>query len=655
MQNNKHTQKSQQPLRTLGRQTGALLLELLIGLALLAIFTPVLVSSIIITREGAPEYSQRQTAIRKLTSMQDALRSVREESWQNVATAGTYHIAEQNGSWILAAGPLTEDDFTQSITISDSYRDAQGVITQLGGTLDPSTKSVVLEVSWTQPNPDSISAQAYLTRYLDNITFTQTTQTDFESGTLVGTAVANNYGGEVVLGSGGHGNWCLPQNYIVTQFDVPENGRGDVVKAIEGSIFTGTDDGVNGKFVDLTVDQSDPPQISTAGITSGYSTNDIFIDENYAYVATNNTSKDIVIIDLNTHQEVGYFNDTFWWGSAQGVFVKGNVGYAVIGPKIHTFDLSSKVGERPELDSVELSPYWWYPATGYRVVVVGNYAYVALDWGSAEMRVVNVANPSNISRAGAADVNSERGKDVFVNQNGTRAYLITGQSSNKRELFILNLSNKNASNMPLVGSYEANGLEPKAISVVTENKLLLVGTGGEEYQVIDIANESNPVRCGGLNLDTGVYGVAGVLEQDGDAFSYIITKEPNAELKVLRGGAGESFASTGTFESETFDSGYATAFNYIMFHGSTPVDTTLRFQVAIADPVSGSCAASSFSYVGPDGTSNTYFTTDGSIPFSDDNIEYENPGRCFRYKLYLDTTDPSNTPVAEDITVNYSP
>jgi hypothetical protein len=55
--------------------------------------------------------------------------------------------------------------------------------------------------------------------------------------------------------------------------------------------------------------------------------------DRYAYVATDDVSRDVVIIDLNTNTEVGYFNDSFWWGTAQGVFVKGNVGYAVIGTK----------------------------------------------------------------------------------------------------------------------------------------------------------------------------------------------------------------------------------------------------------------------------------------------------------------------------------
>ena len=67
---------------------------------------------------------------------------------------------------------------------------------------------------------------------------------------------------------------------------------------------------------------------------------------------------------------------------------------------------------------------------------------------------------------------------------------------------------------------------------------MLVGTKGEEYQLVDIANEATPSRCGGLNIDTGVKGVSSVLEADGDSYSYIITGDSAAELKVIEGGPG---------------------------------------------------------------------------------------------------------------------
>jgi len=631
---------------------GQLLIELLIALALLGIFTPALVGAIIVARSGSTTAHIRQQATLKLTETAEALRSIREQGWSNIATPGNYHPILTNGVWSLQPNSITEDDLTTNLAIAYVQRDASGDVVTSGGHPDPSTMAVTITVSWTEPQPGEVTSSLYLTRYLDNLALTDTTEADFTGGELQGTAIINTTGGEIILGSGGRGNWCLPANYIRTTYNMPQDGKANVVRALEGKIFSGTDYGNQGKFVHLGVDQQDPPQITQFGQINGYDTNDIFIESNYAYIATDDASRDIVIIDLSTNQEVGYYNDTFWWGTAQGIYVKGNVGYAVIGPKLHAFDLSSKTGQRPELGSVNLQT--WGLATGYRVIVNGNYAYVALDWGSAEMQIINVTNPRSMSRAGYANVNSERGKDVFVNQNGTRVYLTTAVSGSKNELFIIDTTSKSGSR-PIISSYDSQGMDPKGISLVTENKLIFVGVGGEEYQVIDLTNEIAPTRCGGLNLDTGVYGVAGVLESDGEAYSYIVTKEPNSELKVIEGGAGETYSTAGTYQSNIIDAGYATAYNYISIQKATPIDTTARFQVSGADPISGSCELAVYTYVGPDGTDQTYFDDAGSIPFDNDGVGYENPARCFRYQLFLETAEQTATPVVESATINYSP
>jgi type II secretory pathway pseudopilin PulG len=640
-------------IKKIFNNTGSLLVEVLIVMGLMGLLLPALISAVVTTKQGEVQREKRIQATGLLREAMEAIRVVREDDWQTFATAGTYHPVVNGSTWQLAAGPETINGLTRQVIIGNVSRDATGKIASGSATIDPSTKKITISVGWTQPTTGHVESVEYLTRYLDNLSITETTEADFNPGTKNGTAVVNDEGGEVILSSGGKGNWCKPNEHIQAQFDLPQSARARVVKAIQGKAFTGTD-GSGGVFVELGISQDDPPQVTVASTVAGYDTKDIFIDNNYAYIATGDTSKDVVIVDLNTNQEVGYFNDTFWWGSAQGVFVKGNVGYVTIGPKLHTFDLSSKTGSRPELDSVELSPYWWFPATGYRLQVVGNYAYVALDFGSAELQLINVTNPSNISRAGSADVNSERGEDLVVNETGTRAYLLTEISSNKREMFIINTQNKTGT-LPKVGEYDTNGMDPRGLALVTENKLIIVGTGGEEYQVVTIAQESSPQRCGGLELETGVYGVSGVLESDGEAFSYIVTRDTNSEFKVIEGGAGDAFASSGTFESKTLSTAYPTAFNYSISDFTKPNQTSAQYQVAVADPVNGNCTNANFVYVGPSGTSSDFFTSEGAIPLNDDGVGYENPGQCFRYKVFLSTADSSSTPLVNSMIVNYSP
>ncbi len=147
--------------------------------------------------------------------------------------------------------------------------------------------------------------------------------------------------------------------------------------------------------------------------------------------------------------------------------------------------------------------------------------------------------------------------------------------------------------------------------------------------------------------------MASVLESDGDAYSYIITGDANTELKIIEGFGGGTTA-TGTFESNTFDAGYSAAFNRFWVTESEPAGTSVRYQMAVAPAVAGSCAGASWQFIGPDGTAETFFDDSSSIPLLTSG-NFQNPGQCFRYKVYLSSSDPNITPQFSDITVNYSP
>ena len=344
------------------------------------------------------------------------------------------------------------------------------------------------------------------------------------------------------------------------------------------------------------------------------------------------------IIDLTTnpYSEAGYFNAP-GNGAGNSVWVNGNVGYMTDGAKLYTFDLSSKSGSRNQLGSVNLA------GEGQRVVVVGTYAYVVTENTANQLQIVDVSNPASMSVVGQTALSAGEGKDVYVNSTGTRAYVATAKSDTQKELFVVDTSSKTGSR-PTLGSYEANGMNPKGVAAVSGNKIILVGSGGEEYQVIDATAESTPSRCGGLQVDTGINGVAAVSEADGDAYAYIITGDAGSEFKIIAGGPGGQYSVSGTFESATFDAGYTSAFNRLTFAGSKPANTNLTAQIAVSADCNG------FVFVGPDGTSGTFF--DGLGQAVDATLS---SGRCMRYKAVLESTDPGAAPSLNDITINYSP
>ncbi|MEK7559664.1 MAG: hypothetical protein AAB521_05140 [Patescibacteria group bacterium] len=649
-------------------KNGQSLVELLLTIALVSILLPALLTGLFATRGGRATQNQRQHATAYLYEAKEAVRVVGANGWANLS-AGTYHPIPSGSSWSLASGEeLLDNNYTRRIIIEDVYRDGNGNIAQ-SGTLDPSIKLITSSVSWSNPIPLAVSAVLYLTRH-KNQSHLETTVADFTPGATnsatTGIAIANQSGGEIVLeAGGGGGDWCSP-NLTLATLDLPKSGVANAISAIEGRIFAGTGDNASGvSFADVNVTINHPPVATLQQTFDGYKTNGVFGETNYAYLATDTNSKEVVIINLNEYsnpptntkyKEEGYFNAP-GNGSGNAVFVSGNYGYMTSGDKFYIFDLSSKTGSRPQINSTALT----LSGTGVRIIVIGNYAYIATDNTTNQLQIVDITNHTNPTIAGQITVAGDAGKDVSINSTATRAYLTTASSASKREFFIINIQNRTSPAQVSGGIYDTNGMNPKGINVVTGNRAIIVGTSGTyQYQVVDISNENLPVNCGNLQVATGINGAASILQSNGYAYSYIITGDAASELKIILGGAGagSNYSSSGVFESATFDAGGEVAWNNIRTTASVPQNTTLQYKVALKDSIASSCNQTVFTdtdFVGTDGLTSSYFpAVGGSLPFDNNGTGYENPAQCLRYRTYLSTTDSSQSPVVYDVTLNYS-
>ncbi len=532
---------------------GQTLIELILVMGIAAIVLPALLTGLFASRNGKPQQEQRAQAIAVLKETETAVKNIKNSNWSSLTTNGTYHTEVAGSLWSLSPNPITDaNDITREVTIGDVMRDSDGAIVTTGGTLDPSTKKIDIKISWVHPYASTINSTMFLTR-TKNTSFTQTTQNDFNTGVATDVSVVSTGGsstdGQVQLtntGSGGQtevggssADWCEP-NLSITARDLPKSGVANAISAIPGRVFAGTGDNSSGvSFANVNISDTDPPNSSILGTFNGYKTNDVFGETSYAYLGTDNNGKEIEIINLSggTYSEAGYFNAP-GNGNGDSVFVAGNIGYMTSGDKLYTFNLSSKSGSRPQLGSMTLD------GTGNNIHVVGDYAYVAIDSTSNQLEIIQVSNNgATLSKVGSVSVQGQRAQDVIVNDAGTRAYLISSSSSTQREMFILNTTSK--SSPIVISSYDTNSMNPKGVTIVTDhNKAIVVGTSGEEYQVIDVSNEFAPARCGGLEINTGVNGVSSVSEADGDAYSYIITGDASAELKIIEGGPGGTIINT---------------------------------------------------------------------------------------------------------------
>ena len=290
---------------------------------------------------------------------------------------------------------------------------------------------------------------------------------------------------------------------------------------------------------------------------------------------------------------------------------------------------------------------------------------------------------------GTYDFNSNSGTEeaansVYAKADGTRAYIssnggIDGDSNGQadsKQFYILDTTTKTSptflsgspSSGPSSGFYNGSGANGemyprRSLTVLNGDRVVLVGNDGVangnnayEYQVLNNETEATPAYCGGINFDQGFNDLTSVSEADYDNFVYMVANTNLNELKIIQGGPDGTYNANGTFESATFDPGFSATYNRFFSTVTIPSQTSLKYQFAVADAVSGSCSGVSFNFAGPDGTVNTYYGATGSaVLLNDDDSEYENPGRCLRYKSFYDSFDQNQTAVMDDMTVNYSP
>jgi prepilin-type N-terminal cleavage/methylation domain-containing protein len=128
--------------------------------------------------------------------------------------------------------------------------------------------------------------------------------------------------------------------------------------------------------------------------------------------------------------------------------------------------------------------------------------------------------------------------------------------------------------------------------------------------------------------------------QDGGGIS---TTDVPLAVRLLNSG-GLTLVNSGYLDSSTFDTG-----------GSSTSYTTLNWQPTSQDPaatvkfqVATNNDNTTWNYIGPDGTSGTYYTTPGeSINSANNNNEY------IRYRAYLSTTDNTKNPTLTSVGINY--
>ncbi len=174
-------------------------------------------------------------------------------------------------------------------------------------------------------------------------------------------------------------------------------------------------------------------------------------------------------------------------------------------------------------------------------------------------------------------------------------------------------------------------------------------TAGTQYAFV-IRPTANPspgtyalTRSGTATAGSDVYAggtrVAGATS--GTVWSIPLTGgvSTDAGFKVLM---DTGFASSGTFVSSLKDAappaGTTPTWSTLSFDDTTPANTAVSFQVAASNSPAGP-----FTFVGPDGTAGTFFTSTGADLSQFDGFRY------LEYEAFLSTTDSTTTPSIQDV------
>ena len=96
---------------------------------------------------------------------------------------------------------------------------------------------------------------------------------------------------------------------------------------------------------------------------------------------------------------------------------------------------------------------------------------------------------------------------------------------------------------------------------------------------------------------------------------------------------------SGIFDGNPYAGGSAN-WTTLSWNATVPAGTDLKFQVAGSNSINGP-----FTFVGPDGTNATFFTTSGA------SLSQFNGLRYLKYQAFLSTTDATQTPLLNDVTL----
>jgi len=601
------------------------LIEVLLSIALMAIFSGAIFSLFYASSFSVQSKINQEEAINYAKEGLEIVKSFSYDNYLNLVS-GTYVLEKDANSNYFLVTPGTEvlDSFYErQVVISDVYRNENGNIDPLGQTLDPLTKKITIQLSWTansgEANKDVV-LQEYITDW-SGTSWTQTTQSQFNTGVLSDVEI-------------------LPSGVII-----PDDGKAELFKTATNLDYFGS-----------------------ANVWSH--SNDVFYANDILYAAVDRFYGGICATDVSDPENPVVLDCENIFGRGQALLVEGNYAYLAKNffHGLAVIDISDP-NNLHEVTTISVGG----PAKG--IDIQGNYLYLSVANSHNPLVVVNISNPEAPFVASTSGGNSA-GKGIKVND---RYAYLTNRSD---ELRIYDINNPNSlvfkSSLGLQGSGYTSAYKDSYLYIATDNS-------SQGLEVVNVADPENPLAIN--TYDVGGEGRGAAISFDilsiavnkthAGAAVYDISDPLNLTLlktidingkglgtyatesyfyeAVDTGHQGVAIISIGDFEyellgdyiSQAHDTNdNTTLYKSISWVATTPPGTDIFFQIRTADTLENLDTAT---FVGPDGTN----TTNYSSPYSQITLDPANTGqRFFQWKAYFES-DSNSTPSLDEVTINY--
>lgn len=607
---------------------GIALIELLIAIAISSVIIGLAIQVMVLVRSSFLASNIKYVSRDLLDSSVDIIRSIKESSWDTLSLEGVYHPVMSGDQWTLASGDeaIAGTQFTRAVQIDNVCRDSNLLIVDCpDGTIDPDSKQIIVDISWTSPVSGSLSTTQLITRYAGNGFWNQTTSTDFNSGDRNNTSITTSDDGEIVLESntgpgwgaaGRVGNINITNSQTVNSFAV-DDGRLFIVKD--------NDPGGQEFLIYSLANPASPSLISATEL--GSNGKKIFVSGGYAFVATSDDNQEVKIYNITDPTAPLPTSNINLSGSvdATNLTVSGNRLYVIRAldgteKEFNTVNIANPAS--PTLISSQD-----FSDTISDIYLDGRYIYLSTHIDNQEVVVVDllIEYPTN-NIAATYDISGiENATSIFFQY--PNIYL----SSAQNKIFILSAATP--ASISELSQFSINNIGDMYIA---DNKGFFVDNiSGLGLYIYDLSDPATPSPIGTHSIGANSQAVLTV-----GSYAYALTQSNSRELIVVNGG-GSNYVTYGELYSQTFNTNNGfTSVQSVNWDADVPNGTELKFQVAVNSLGYG------FEFLGPDGTPTTYYTSNGAYPLTGSDGQY------IRAKILL-TGDGIVTPTVNNFRITY--